>query len=247
MKHWHRCERWTRYGVACPVTVSRDEEEDVEEDDDGIPIPVPVGVPVAPPPLMLPAKAQRRRDAGLDEIMKEVEEELADERGQPERVAAQRPVKEEDFLRQVKASRSDVLKEAINKVAVDRPVKEEDFLHDVLDNTTPRQRQQKAEEAVSDQIFQDPRVFGPVPRKAAKTRPVMEPRFPRPRAARGRTAPRSQDPEVRKARRFQRPPPKPQGRGKGGFFFNAAQRMREMFGIGATRRMRGPLDIGRRL
>ncbi len=58
MKHWHRCQRWTRRGMSCPFMVE-EEHEDTEDTDEfldftktprprvaGVEVPVPARIPV---------------------------------------------------------------------------------------------------------------------------------------------------------------------------------------------------------
>ena len=81
MKHWHRCRRWTRFGVACPFLMFEDHVEDEADPDDPPedepPEPVmvperrgPPAVPPVPPPVLV---AERRQ---MSEVVKEQLEEL---------------------------------------------------------------------------------------------------------------------------------------------------------------------------
>ncbi len=82
MKHWHRCDRWTRRGIPCPFQgvegttevpspdpQGRDDDDQDSRDDDDEHEPPPFPLPITPPlPILPPAKeaevkveAQRHR------------------------------------------------------------------------------------------------------------------------------------------------------------------------------------------
>jgi len=58
MRHWHRCDRWTRRGIPCPFTqVEGTEQVPSSDDDEEGPPPVAFPLPITPPlPVLPPAK-----------------------------------------------------------------------------------------------------------------------------------------------------------------------------------------------
>ena len=238
MKHWHRCERWTRRGVDCPFGAAIDHDEDsAPEDDDSAPFPmVPVPGRRPTPAARGEAKKRGRRRTGqlggapgipkiedmVEEVLRDIPE-LDDPEPFPLPAPPLRPPQPEPGMppapvpvpvpappMPVPAGRPVGLRPA---VAAQRAVS---YLYQGARRTETvysRQALARGAEEAAAKTFAEPRV--------PEVRPREPRRLTRPRAGGAR-------PRVGRSRRG----------GYGGFMFNAAAEMQALFGFGSGFRVR---------
>ncbi len=73
MKHWHRCQRWTRRGATCPFRRWEDHEDTEDDQEEDAPEKDPVGIPI---PAKRPVRPDKLKAVVEEQVKKIIEETI---------------------------------------------------------------------------------------------------------------------------------------------------------------------------